>query len=355
MAGRHVRVRTIHGSGTPPATRRRRSPASRSFVRLRWPARPVTPPNRHSFHEPVLLSETIDLLRPRSGGTYLDGTLGGGGHAEAILEASSPDGRLIGLDRDPAAITAARERLARFGERVEIHNTNFAEVDRTPGLERVRLDGALLDLGVSSAQIDDEARGFSYRRDAPLDMRMGPRGEPVREWLSRAELSTIAGVLREYGEERHALRIARTIVREREQAPIETTGRLRAVVESTVPASGHPLKSVARVFQALRIMINDELNALARGLTLCIERLVPGGRLAVMAYHSLEDRMVKTYFRELAADCVCPPDFPVCRCDKVSEVTILTRRPVTPSAEEIARNPRSRSARLRAVEKKSTG
>jgi 16S rRNA (cytosine1402-N4)-methyltransferase len=314
----------------------------------------VTAPNHPAFHEPVLLSETIDLLRPRSGGTYLDGTLGGGGHAEAILEASSPDGRLIGLDRDPVAVTAARERLARFGDRIEIHNTNFAEVDRTPGLERVRLDGALLDLGVSSAQIDDEARGFSYRRDTPLDMRMGPRGEPVREWLSRAELSTITRVLREYGEERHALRIARSIVRERERAPIDTTGRLRALVESSVPSRGHPLKSVARVFQALRIMINDELESLARGLELCEERLIPGGRLAVIAYHSLEDRMVKRYFRELAADCVCPPDFPVCRCDKVSEVAILTRRPVVPSEEEVARNPRSRSARLRAIEKKST-
>ncbi|MGH7572694.1 MAG: 16S rRNA (cytosine(1402)-N(4))-methyltransferase RsmH, partial [Gemmatimonadota bacterium] len=271
------------------------------------------------------------MLRPTSGGTYLDGTVGGGGHAEAILEASDPDGRLIGLDRDPAAVAAARKRLARFGHRVEIYETNFAEVDRTPGLERVRLDGALLDLGVSSAQIDDEARGFSYRRDAPLDMRMGPRGEPVREWLSRAELSTIARVLGEYGEERHAMRIARAIVRERERAPIETTGRLRAVVESVIPSSAHPLKSVARVFQAFRIMVNDELDSLARGLELGTERLVPGGRLAVIAYHSLEDRMVKRYFRELAADCVCPPDFPVCRCDKRSEVAILTRRPVVPS------------------------
>lgn len=305
-----------------------------------------------SFHVPVLLSETIEWLKPRSGGTYLDGTVGGGGHAEAILEASSPDGRLIGLDLDPAAVTAACERLARFGNRVEIHNTSFAEVDRTPGLERVRLDGALLDLGVSSAQIDDKARGFSYRQDAPLDMRMGPRGEPVREWLSRADLSTIARVLREYGEERHALRIARAILRERERAPIETTARLRAVVEAAVPSNAHALKSVARVFQALRIMINDELEALARGLALCTARLVPGGRLVVIAYHSLEDRMVKRYFRELAADCICPPDFPICRCDKRSEVAILTPRPVTPSEHEIASNPRSRSAKLRAVEKK---
>jgi 16S rRNA (cytosine1402-N4)-methyltransferase len=305
-----------------------------------------------SFHVPVLLSETIELLRPRSGGTYLDGTLGGGGHAEAILEASSPDGRLIGLDRDPAAVEEARRRLARFGNRAELHNVSFAEVDRTPGLEWGMLDGALLDLGVSSAQIDDKARGFSYRQDAPLDMRMGPRGEPVREWLSRAELSEIQHILREYGEERHAHRIARAIVRERERAPIVTTGRLREIVESAVPASGHPLKSVARVFQALRILVNDELGALDRGLGLSIAALRPGGRLVVIAYHSLEDRMVKHTFRELASDCVCPPDFPVCRCDKRSEVDVLTKRPVVPSAREIEANPRARSARLRAAEKK---
>jgi 16S rRNA (cytosine1402-N4)-methyltransferase len=292
------------------------------------------------------------LLRPRSGGTYLDGTLGGAGHAEAILEASTPDGRLIGLDRDPGAVDEARRRLARFGDRVEIHNANFAEVDRTPGIERETLDGALLDLGVSSAQIDDEARGFSYRQDAPLDMRMGPRGEPVREWLSRAELSEIQRVFREYGEEREAYRIARAIVRERERAPIETTGHLRAIVEAAVPASGHPLKSVARVFQALRILVNDELGALARGLELATTALRPGGRLVVIAYHSLEDRMVKRFFRELAADCVCPPDFPVCRCDKRAEVDVLTKRPVVASAREIETNPRARSARLRAAEKK---
>jgi 16S rRNA (cytosine1402-N4)-methyltransferase len=305
-----------------------------------------------SFHVPVLLSETIELLRPRSGGTYLDGTLGGGGHAEAILDASSPDGRLIAVDRDPAAVEEARHRLARFGNRIEFHNVSFAEVDRTPGLERGMLDGALLDLGVSSAQIDDKARGFSYRQDAPLDMRMGPRGEPVREWLSRAEISEIQRVLRDYGEERHAHRIARVIVRERERAPIDTTGRLREVVESAVPARGHPLKSVARVFQALRILVNDELGALARGLELFVAALRPGGRLVVIAYHSLEDRIVKRTFRELASDCVCPPDFPVCRCDKRSEVDLLTRRPIVPSAREIEANPRARSARLRAAEKK---
>lgn len=175
----------------------------------------------------------------------------------------------------------------------------------------------------------------------------------MREWLSRAELSEIQRILREYGEERHAYRIARVIVRERERAPIDTTGRLREVVESAVPARGHPLKSVARVFQALRILVNDELGALASGLDLYVTALRPGGRLVVIAYHSLEDRMVKLTFRELASDCVCPPDFPVCRCDKRSEVDVLTKRPVVPSAREIQANPRARSARLRAAEKRA--
>ncbi len=291
------------------------------------------------------------MLRARTGGAYLDGTVGAGGHAEAILEASSPDGRLIGLDRDPLAIAHCRQRLARFGDRVELHEANFAEIDRIPGLERVRFDGALLDLGVSSAQIDEKARGFSYRQDAPLDMRMGPRGVPARDMLSRADLDALADVFRKYGEERHSRSIARAIVREREREPIDTTGRLRAVVEAAVPASSHPLKSVARVFQALRIAVNDELSALESGLKLCAERLETGARLVVIAYHSLEDRIVKHYFRALASDCICPPDFPVCRCDKVAEATILTRRPIRPDEAEIAVNPRARSARLRAIEK----
>lgn len=292
------------------------------------------------------------MLRPRTGGIYLDGTVGGGGHAEAILEASSPDGRLIGLDRDPSAIAHARRRLARFGDRVELLVANFAEIDRTPGLEEACFDGALLDLGVSSAQIDEMARGFSYRQDAPLDMRMGPRGEPARDVLSRADFDTLAEILRTYGEERHARAIARAIVRERDREPIVTTGRLRAVVEAAVPATGHPLKSVARVFQALRIVVNDELSALEAGLILCVERLEDGARLVVIAYHSLEDRIVKRRFRELASDCVCPPDFPVCRCDKVAEAEILTSRPIRPGEPEVATNPRSRSARLRAIERR---
>jgi 16S rRNA (cytosine1402-N4)-methyltransferase len=306
-----------------------------------------------SEHEPVLLSETISLLEPRSEGLYLDGTVGGGGHAEAILEASSPDGRLIGLDRDPLAIERSKARLARYGDRVELHEGNFAKLAESPRLAAVRLDGAVLDLGVSSAQIDEKARGFSYRQDAPLDMRMGPRGEPARDLLARADIDELTGIIRRYGEERHARRIALAIVRERERTPMETTGRLREIVEAAVPKSEHPLKSVARVFQALRIAVNDELEALSTGLPGIVERLVDGARLVVISYHSLEDRIVKRYFRDLAADCVCPPDLPVCRCDKRSEAVILTRRPLTAESAEIDRNPRARSARLRAIERRA--
>ncbi|HYO45446.1 MAG TPA: 16S rRNA (cytosine(1402)-N(4))-methyltransferase RsmH, partial [Gemmatimonadota bacterium] len=288
-----------------------------------------------------------------SNGLYLDGTLGGGGHAEAILVASSPAGRLIGLDRDPQAIERTRARLDRFGDRVELHERNFAEIDGSPELASVRLDGALLDLGVSSAQIDEKARGFSYQQDAPLDMRMGPRGEPARDLLTRADIDDLTGIIRRYGEERHARRIALAIVRERDRHPIETTGRLREIVERTVPRSEHPLKSVARVFQAFRIAVNEELEALSSGLPQIAERLVEGARLVVISYHSLEDRIVKRYFRDLAADCVCPPDFPVCRCDKRSEAVILTPRPVMPEQAEADRNPRARSARLRAIERRA--
>jgi len=292
------------------------------------------------------------LLRPRSDGVYLDGTLGGGGHAEAILEASAPSGRVIAIDRDPAALAFTERRLAGYRKRLEMIEADFAEVDIRPELVGQRFDGAVLDLGVSSAQIDDLARGFSYQRDAPLEMRMGPRGEPARDLLARAELSDLVRILREYGEERYARSIARAIVREREREPIETTGRLREIVESAVPGSAHSLKSVARTFQALRIAVNDELVSLERGLRAITDRLEDGARLAVISYHSLEDRIVKRFFRDLETDCICPPDLPVCGCDEEREGEVLTRRPVRPADEEIERNPRARSARLRAVERR---
>ena len=306
-----------------------------------------------SEHEPVLLSETISLLEPRSNGLYLDGTLGGGGPGVAIVVASSPAGRVLGLERDPRVIERSRIRLARFGDRVELHERNFATLAESPELAAVRLDGALLDLGVSSAQIDEKARGFSYQQDAPLDMRMGPRGEPARDLLARADIDELTEIIRRYGEERHARRIALAIVRERERLSIETTGRLREIVERGVPRSEHPLKSVARVFQALRIAVNEELESLSSGLPQIVERLVEGARFVVISYHSLEDRIVKHYFRDLAIDCICPPGLPVCRCDKRSEAVILTHRPLTAAPAETERNPRARSARLRAIERRA--
>ena len=246
---------------------------------------------------------------------HLDATVGAAGHAAPVLSRLGAAGLLIGIDRDPRAVAHARERLARFADRVELHEGDFAEIDEWPWLAARRLDGALLDLGVSSAQIDEQARGFSYQQDAPLDMRMGPRGEPARDLLSRADLDDLTGIFRRYGEERHARRIALAIVRERDRHPITTTGELREIVERTVPRSEHPLKSVARVFQAVRIAVNSELEALSTGLPRIFARLADGARLVVISYHSLEDRIVKRTFRELAADCVCPPDFPVCRCE----------------------------------------
>ena len=203
------------------------------------------------------------------------------------------------------------------------------------------------------AQIDEKARGFSYRQDAPLDMRMGPRGEPARDLLARADIDDLTQIIRLYGEERHARRIALAIVRERERQPIETTGQLREIVERAVPRSEHPLKSVARVFQAIRIAVNEELESLSSGLPQIVERLVEGARLVVISYHSLEDRIVKRYFRDLASDCVCPPGLPVCGCGKRSEAVILTRRPLMPGRAETDRNPRARSARLRAIERRA--
>lgn len=296
--------------------------------------------------------ETIVLLSPRADGVYLDATVGGGGHAEAILEASEPSGRVIGIDRDPAAIEAAGRRLAKFGDRVQLHTINFAELDLDPSLRDARYDGAVLDLGVSSAQIDIAARGFSYRQDAPLDMRMGPSGDTARDLLARADSDSLVKIIRDFGEERHARRIADSIVRAREEKPIETTGQLRLIVENAVPGSAHPLKSVVRVFQALRIAVNDELAALEVGLSKIFRRLNRGARLAVIAYHSLEDRIVKHYFRELETECICPPDLPVCGCDKVAEGKRVNRRLVRPSQEEVENNPRARSARLRAIERR---
>jgi 16S rRNA (cytosine1402-N4)-methyltransferase len=309
-------------------------------------------------HTPVMLAEVLHFLQPRPGAVVVDATLGGGGHAARILEALRPGGRLVGIDRDPAALAAARARLlplAAAGDvRLDIVRANYAdlaEVLDDLGIDGV--DGVLLDCGVNSAQFDQAARGFSYREDAPLDMRMDP-DQPLSAYhlvngLSEDEL---AGILRRYGEERWASRIAAFVVRRRrERGLITTTGELVELIAAAVPASArrHGPHPARRTFQALRIAVNGELDALAEALRVAAARLRPGGRLVVISFHSLEDRTVKHLFRELSRGCVCPPDWPVCRCGHVATCSALVPHPVEPSAQEVAQNPRARSAKLRAV------
>jgi len=309
-------------------------------------------------HHPVMVERVAELLRPHPGGVYLDATLGLGGHAERLLEASAPDGRVIGIDRDRAALALARERLAGAGERLVAVAASFAdlaEVAARAGVDAV--DGVLYDLGVSSLQLDEPARGFSYRADAPLDMRMDPTGgitaADVLNTYPRAEL---ARILREYGEERHAGRIARFIDEARHRRPVQTTGQLVDLVKAAVPAAArrtgpHPAR---RAFQALRIEVNHELDALRASLPQAIDLLAPGGRLVVLAYHSLEDRIVKQALNAAAGrDDQAPARLPIATRPP-ARVVVLTRRPETPTAAEVAANPRAESAKLRAAEKLPT-
>lgn len=306
-------------------------------------------------HVSVMPGEVVELLAPRSGGLYLDGTVGGGGHARLILEASAPDGRLIGLDRDPSALDAAGGELTPFGARVTLLCGSFADLAghlASLGVEAV--DGILLDLGVSSHQLDTPARGFSFREDGPLDMRMDPaQPEGAAELLARADEDALKRIFREYGEERWAGRIAREIVKVREAAPLTTTRQLAELVCRVVPGGYVPqrIHPATRVFQALRIAVNGELEALEAGLAAALDGLNPGGRLVVISFHSLEDRLVKQFFRAAAGPCICPPRLPVCVCDRRAQVKILTPRGVRPTEGEIAANPRSRSAVLRAIER----
>ncbi len=307
-----------------------------------------------AIHVPVLAGELIDLLAPHPGQTAIDGTVGGGGHARLIAERIGPSGTLIGIDRDPVA----EERFAELAADVPC-STRFIRATFADGLaqlleEDVRADLVTLDLGMSSLQVDARERGFSYSYDAPLDMRMDPSQELtateiVNEWDERR----LARLLREYGEERYAGRIARAIVRRRGETTIETTQELVDVIKSAVPAparvaGGHPAK---RSFQAIRIAVNDELEQLDRALPLAWAALREGGRIGVISFHSLEDRRVKRFLADRARGCVCPPDLPVCVCGREPEAEPLTRRAVMPTPGEVASNPRSRSARLRASRK----
>nr|WP_325211180.1 16S rRNA (cytosine(1402)-N(4))-methyltransferase RsmH [uncultured Oscillibacter sp.] len=301
-------------------------------------------------HKPVLLDECIAALHIRPEGTYVDGTLGRAGHSREIAKRLTT-GKLICIDRDLAAIEAAGERLTPWLDRVRLVHSNFSELDRVLAEEEA-VDGLLFDLGVSSPQLDDPARGFSYMQDAPLDMRMD-RTSPLtaREVVNSWSLDELRRILFDFGEERYAPAIARAIVKRREDRPIETTLELVDVIKSAMPPAAlrekqHPAK---RSFQAVRIAVNGELDALPPMLRAAADKLRPGGRLAAITFHSLEDRIVKRTLRELAQGCTCPPGFPVCVCGK--KPLLRLDKPVTPSAAEVAENPRARSARLRAAEK----
>ncbi len=305
-------------------------------------------------HKSVLLAECIEGLQIRPDGIYLDGTLGGAGHACQIA-ARLTTGRLIGVDRDPVALRASGERLDPYGDCVTLVHSNFKELDAIlGGLGLDKIDGMLFDLGVSSPQLDDGARGFSYMADAQLDMRMDGGDsltayEVVNCW-SQEELTRI---LYEYGEERYAPRIAAAIVARRAEKPVETTLELVEIVKSAMPAQAlrekqHPAK---RSFQAIRIAVNDELTAVREMMETAIDHLNPGGRLCVITFHSLEDRIVKTAMQQAAKGCTCPPDFPVCVCGKTPQVKLVTRKPIVSGQVELAENPRARSAKLRIAEK----
>jgi 16S rRNA (cytosine1402-N4)-methyltransferase len=304
-------------------------------------------------HLSVLPAEVLALLDPTPGGIYLDGTVGGGGHARLILEASAPDGRLIGLDRDPSALQKATEVLAPFGDRVVLRHRNFSEAAEVLSeLGISGLDGMLLDLGVSSHQLDEASRGFSFRGEAPLDMRMDPTSGPTAaDLVNTAPAEELARIFREFGEERWAGRIARRIVQVRQQHPLTTTRQLAELVRDAVPGGKVPTRihPATRVFQALRIQVNHELEHVSRGIAEAIDLLNPGGRLVVISFHSLEDRIVKRFFQEEAKGCICPPRLPACVCNHRPRLEVLTRKGVRASDAEVEANPRARSAVLRAV------
>lgn len=298
-----------------------------------------------TYHAPVLAEAMVGYLGHAH--RVLDCTVGGGGHSLAILESGSA--RVIGLDRDPAAIAEASRALADYARagRFTPIETNYAQLEDVPALANETFDGILLDLGVSSRQLDEEGRGFSFRPGAPLDMRMESNGETAADWLNTSDAHDLAQTFREYGDERRALKLANNIVHRRATRPFATSDDLVGAIRAVLGAKSGP-GDFARLFQAVRIRVNDELAGLARALPLLRDRLASAGRMVVIAYHSGEDRLVKSAFREWSAACVCPPRQPVCTCRGRPLGTTLTRRAVVPSAEEIANNPRARSARLRA-------
>lgn len=306
-------------------------------------------------HYSVLLQETITNLNIKADGIYVDGTLGGGGHALEVVKCLSKGGRLFGIDQDDAALQAAEERLSAYQGRVTLVRSNYCNIREALAQYGVKqVDGIVLDLGVSSYQLDTEERGFSYRFDTKLDMRMDRRqtltAEAIVNGYTESELFRI---IRDYGEEQFAKNIAKHIVRFREEKPIETTGELNEIIKAAIPAkmrqNGHPSK---RTFQAIRIECNRELEVLRDSLDTMIEMLAPGGRLCIITFHSLEDRLVKAAFKRQENPCTCPPEFPVCVCGKKPQGRVVTKKPILPSEEELQENSRSKSAKLRVFEKK---
>ena len=300
-------------------------------------------------HTPVLYQNVLSNLNLRSGGRYIDGTVGAGGHAAGILEKSAPEGELLGFDRDPAALTIARSHLQPFGGRSILKHASYArmaEIASAQGWESV--DGILLDLGLSSMQVDQAERGFSFLRDGPLDMRFDPtQGQSAEELVNSLREEDLREILWRFGDEPQARRIAEAIVAAR---PIHTTGKLAAVIASVASKTRKSTHPATRSFQAIRMAVNNELEQLQQGLEQAVELLAPQGRIAVIAFHSLEDRLVKTFFRRESQDCLCPPEIPVCVCGHKARLKLITRRAIKPDEAESKRNPRSRSARLRVAE-----
>jgi 16S rRNA (cytosine1402-N4)-methyltransferase len=309
-------------------------------------------------HKPVLLEETLEYLELKRGGIYIDGTLGGAGHSSEIIKRILPGGVLIGIDQDSNAINAAKERLSEYKENVIIVRDNFRNIKavaKENGFAEV--DGILLDIGVSSHQLDEEVRGFSYMHDGPLDMRMNPEGvHNAADIVNTASEQELTRILREYGEEKWAVRIAKFIIEERKKNNIDTTYKLVDVIKKAIPAAarregGHPAK---RTFQALRIAVNDELEVLEQAVRDAVDILKPGGRLVVITFHSLEDRIVKTIFNNMEKPCTCPPQLPICVCGKEPLLRVVTKKPVSATEEELEYNSRSKSAKLRAAERVSS-
>ena len=306
-------------------------------------------------HKSVLLYETVDSLNIKPDGIYVDGTLGGGGHAYEVCSRLGKHGRLIGIDQDADAIAAATKRLEPFADKVTVVRSNYeniASVLHDLGIEKV--DGIYLDLGVSSYQLDTASRGFTYREDAPLDMRMDQRNtQTAADIVNTYSETELYHIIRDYGEDRFAKNIAKHIVQRRQEKPYETTGELFETIKAAIPAKiratgGHPAK---RTFQAIRIELNHELDVLNRSIDTMIDLLNPGGRLSIITFHSLEDRIVKKRFRDNENPCICPPEFPVCMCGRKSKGTVITRKPIVPGEEELEYNKRSKSSKLRVFER----